>query len=339
MKKKKSKQNKETSTSKGEGPKQVIFNHYIKEMEEKTQEFKEKNKIEQNIKFYLLQSINNKDKVRDMIFNLVYFYDNNFVGNKNFMHIPNISNVLDNVLKYPIMISTKTDDKGNEEIIGTSTIKFERNQRINQNPYFPTKNEDVLSVTGILTKLNNVEEPEMKVKGIGKELFKSAIKSAYQINKKKNLRFIAEIDCRNNNSLKSICKAVKELQEENINVNLIISGYYEIKNEFQELTEAPTFVLEVEFDKKLKSNKVYTEFNYSNCDNINLFSELNNVIQSNTKESKQYINKVKNNTVIYHNIKPINALNVKLDIGDTADGNNRTPVLNLQLEPANNVVQ
>ena len=83
--------------------KQNIFKHYIKEMEEKTEKVKS-NQSSSETNIHLFQTIRNKDDVRDTIFNLTYFYDNNFTGNKDFMHIPNISNVLNNVLNYPIML-------------------------------------------------------------------------------------------------------------------------------------------------------------------------------------------------------------------------------------------
>ena len=329
-KKKNSKSHEENSHSKGERPKQVIFNHYIKEMEEKGKEVKFKNK---DVNFYLLQSIKNKDKVRDMIFNLVYFYDYNFVGNKDFIRIPNISKVLNNVLKYPIILSTKKDESGNEEIIGATTVKYENNYSLKQNPYFPTCNEEVLFITGVLSKLYQNEED--RIPGIGKELFKSSIKAAYFINKEKKIRLAAEIDCRNINSLKSISKAVDELNEEGININLFITGFYEIKNRDNSIVEAPTFLLEVDLngDKKIRDNLV--EFNYERCREEYLYKDLSNVIKENTHEIKTFINRLDNRTVFYYKIKPIKVAKTMLVIGESADGNNREPAINLQLETIN----
>ena len=325
MKKKKNSRHRENkNTSTGEVPKQVIFNHYIEEMEEKSKEYKTTNK---DVDFYLLQSIKNKDKVRDKIFNLVYFYDYNFVGNKDFMHIPNISNVLDNCLKYPIMLANKKCKNGNEEIIGAATIKAENNYSLKQNPYFPTCGEDVLTITGVLTRLYKNEAN--RIPGIGKDLFKSAIKSAYFINQEHKIRLITEVDCRNFKSLNAVTKAVKELKAEGINVNIFVAGYYEIKNKENDFIEAPTFILEVDLSGEKKLKDSYVELNYERCRKEFLFKDLSNTIKDNTQEVKKYLNRLENKSVIYTKIKPINALNIALTVGSSAEGNNREPSIDL----------
>ncbi len=313
--------------------KQKIFKTYIKEMEEKTEKFKKSNKP--SINFNLFQTIRNKDLVRDSIFNLAYFYDSNFTGNKDFMHVPNISNILDNILRYPIMLATQKDVYGNDEILGTTTVKLENNKLLSDNPIFPTQNEDVLFITGILTKANAVDKNGNKIKGLGKELFKSSIKGAYNINKERKIRLVCEVDCRNKNSLYSISKAVKELQEENINIQIFLAGYYEIYNSNKVLSEAPTFMLEIDLNNEKKLNNNNFNFDYTNCQSTDLYSNLSKVVYSNTKEYKRYENTLNSKKVIYHSIKPINALNIMLDVGQSADGNERVPVLNtIQLEPA-----
>ena len=55
------------------------------------------------IDFHLFQTIQSKEKMKDTLFELAYFYDVNFVGNKDFIHIPNISNIIDNTIHYPII--------------------------------------------------------------------------------------------------------------------------------------------------------------------------------------------------------------------------------------------
>lgn len=319
-----------------EAAKQKIFKTYIKEMEEKTEKFTKTN--EPSINFHLFQTIRNKDLVRDSIFNLAYFYDSNFTGNKDFMHVPNISNILDNILRYPIMLATQKDEYGNDEILGTTTVKIENNKLISDNPYFPTENEDVLSITGILTKSNAVDRNGNKIKGLGRELFKSAIKGAYNINKERKIRLVCEVDCRNKNSLYSVAKAVKELQEENMNIQMFLTGYYEIYDSNKNLSEAPTFILEIDLNKEKELNNNNFNFDYTNCQSTNLYSNLSKVICANTKECKKYVNVLNDKKIVYHNIKPLNALNITLDVGTTADGNERIPVLNtIQLEPANHI--
>ena len=78
---------------------------------------------------------------------------------------------------------------GKDEILGTTTVKFGNNKFLTDNPYFPTKGEDILSITGVLTKMNAVDKNGNKIRGLGRGLFKSAIKGAYNANKDKALRY------------------------------------------------------------------------------------------------------------------------------------------------------
>ena len=313
--------------------KQKIFKYYVKEMEDKTLKVNKENALDTN--FHLFQTIRGKEEARDTIFNLTYFYDNNFTGNKDFMHIPNISNVLDNVQRYPIMLVSKKDEYGKDEILGTTTVKFENNKSLSDNPYFPTKGEDILSITGVLTKMNALDKNGNKIKGLGRELFKSAIKGAYNANKDNTVRLICEVDCRNTNSLYSVCKAVKELQEEGNNIQIFLNGYYEIKNKEKNLIEAPTFILEIDLNGDKEVNNDNLILDYQNIDSTNLFTNLSKVICANTKENKKIVTYKNDAKIVFHSVAPINAQNITLNVGTTADGNNREPVLSLQLEPVN----
>ena len=305
----------------------AAFRYYNEEMEEVTEKFKQKNQSAENTKFYLFQSLDNKTRVIDNIFKLAYFYDTNFTGNKDFMHIPNIKQITINYTKYPIVLASQKDMFGNEEIVGVTTIKMERNKSLKDNPYFPTMNEDILSITGVLTKQNILDNYGKRISGVGKELFKSAIKGAYELNKDRKVRLICEVDCRNKNSLKSVTKATEELINEGINAQIFITGYYEIINQENNLTEAPTFLIEIDLNGEKDIDKnLYKKFSYSDCDSTDLFSGLTNVIKKNTDELQTIITKCGENKVFYHAIKPISTLNVELDVGTTSQGNERIPV-------------
>jgi hypothetical protein len=301
------------------------FKYYSKEMEETTNSFIKKNPNAFNTNFYLFQNMPNKSKLIDTIFELGYFYDKNFVGNKEFMHIPSIKKIADNVSHYPVILATEKNGFS-EEIIGATTIKLENNSSILDNPYFPTKNENVLTITGVLAKQNITDTFGNRLRGVGKELFKSSIKGAYKLNKEEKVRIICEIDCRNINSLNAICKAVLDLKQE-LDINLFLTGYYEIINKEGNLIEAPTFMFEVDLngDKELDNSQKL--FSYENCSYLDLYTDLINVIQENTDEIKEQSSKVDENIVCYHEIKPINALNITLDVADTANGNERVPTL------------
>lgn len=303
---------------------QTLFNCYMKEMEEKTKELILKiNSFDTYC--YLFQQISNPQKIIDMIFNLTYFYDQNFIGNKDFIHIPNINKITQNIRKYPTILITRKNQYDIEEILGATTIRTEENDYITDNPFFPTKNEIVLSITGVLSKKNILDQNGKKITGIGKELFKSSIKGAYNLNNIRKVRLICEIDCRNIISLNSITKAVKELKEENVNVQTFITGYYEIYDKSQNLTEAPTFVLEIDLNENKKLSNTLAEFSYIHCDRTNLFSNLADVLKRNTKQRNIYFNNYKKNIIKYQDIEPINISNIKLEIGTSIDGNDRVP--------------
>ena len=232
----------------------AAFNYYNQEMEEITEKFKQKNEHADNTNFSLFQSMDSKTKVLDNIFKLAYFYDTNFTGNRDFMHIPNIKQITQNFAKYPIVLATQKDMFGNDEIVGVTTIKMEKNKSLKDNPFFPSKNEDIFSITGVLTKQNITDNFGKRITGVGRALFKSAIKGAYELNKSKKIRLICEVDCRNRNSLRAVTKATEELIEEGINAQIFITGYYEIINRENNLTEAPTFLLEIDLDGEKEIN-------------------------------------------------------------------------------------
>lgn len=316
----------------------MVFNYYNKEMNSATNSFIQKNPNISDIQFHLLQTTKEEEKIKNMLLNIAYFYDRNYIGNKDFMQIPNMKNIIENTACYPMIIASENETAYNEDILGVTTIKIENNESITDNPYFPTKNENVLSITGILTRLN-LNDNCKRIRGIGKTLFKTAIKGAYNINKQNKVRLICKIDCRNKNSLKSITKAVKELQEENIDIQIFIDGYYEILNKQNHLIEAPTFILEIDLNKNQKISNNIVEFSYLNCNDTSVLSDLTNIIKENTQEIKRYINVENENIIIYHKIQPINALNTIIDVGNSANGNNRVPVLpSLQIEYAENTV-
>lgn len=295
---------------------ETVFKKYLKEMEEI--------KSYSNIRFSLVQTLP-KNKILDSVLNLTYFYDQNFLGNQDFMHIPDVSQVCQNLLKYPIILASHKNEFGLEEIVGATTIKIENNRKITDNPFFPTKDENILSITGILAKQNVYDILENKVKGIGRQLFKSAIRGAYEINKEQKVRLICEIDCRNVKSFHALRKAVQDLQNENMNISLNLVGYYEIINTNKNLEEAPTFLFEIDLNQKVKLNNEKTMFSYLNLNSTDLFLKLAYIIEKNTKQTHSYLNIVGKNLVVYHQIKLINAFDMEIEPGKTADGNDRIP--------------
>jgi hypothetical protein len=285
------------------------------------------NKNFEGIKFWLLQSIKDKDQINRMLFEIAEFYNNNFIGNKDFIHIPTFREMLDNFC-FPILIATRKDKYGKDEILGTTTIKFENNTELNDNPYFPNKNETVISINGILTKMDLKDANGERIKGIGKELFKIAIKGAYEINKFRPVRLMCKIDCRNDKSVNSIANAAEGLKEYNINPQVYINGYYELQDSKDYLLEAPTFTVEVSFNDNKFLNDSMTNFSYVNCKRNNLYSSIYYAIKCKTEDVAVYINKDDDKKVVYHQIKPISLSTLRLETGDSIVGNERIPFAN-----------
>ena len=310
---------KEKPRRRGNEFKNFLLEYCSNELEVQTKKFNNQNLSDEKVNFFLFQSIKNKEEISKMLFNITYFYDRNYVGNKDFIQIPSLKDLIYNISKYPVILVCKE----NSDLLGITTLKYENNDSIFSNPYFPTKNENILIITGILTKLNN--NNEKRIPNVGKSLFKSCIRCAYNINLKEKVRIISKIDCRNVNSFMAMVNAVSELKYEGLKIQIFISGYYEVLNKFNQMIEAPTFVIEVDLNGNRKIQHCMTEFLYEECNIKNLNVSLKKIIQENTKEIKNNIGYDKWKKVVYHKISPIDALNTKISIGNSADGNNRVP--------------
>ena len=178
----------------------------------------------------------------DIVQQITDFYNRNWTGNKDFMHIPDFNQVLYNCSNYPIIIAR---EKGKSDILAISTIKYAENKDEEIDPYFPEKDAKYFSITGILTK------KETKHRGMGKKIYEIALRGAYEFNKKyPGTRAMCVIDCRNKNSLRALAKAVENINETTFNgknkeLPAEIVGYYELVNNEMNPIEAPTLVLVV----------------------------------------------------------------------------------------------
>lgn len=190
----------------------------------------------------------------DSVYRIANFYNHNWLGNIDFMHIPDFYKTLNNCLNYPIIIARK---KETGELVGISTIKYDENTDEYIDPYFPEKDARYFSITGILTKKDNPH------KGIGKKIYEIAIRGAYDFEKEyPGTQIMCVIDCRNRQSLNALASAVERIKHkglvgENKELPAHILGYYELRNkEDDKLIEAPTLVMEVRLQEREKSEKV-----------------------------------------------------------------------------------
>lgn len=213
------------------------------------------------------------------IYNKIYeFYNHNWLGNVEFMHIPDIELIMKNSLMYPIVIAK---DANNDEIIGIATIKYDENNNGTKDPYYPVDDAKYLSITGILVRMNSPH------RGIGKKIYEIAIKGAYQYNKiYPNTKITCIIDCRNRHSYYAISKALRNIDRENYlgegyTLPANLEGFYELRDENGELEEAPTFILAVDLAKEKRENVSITEkmFDFHGREDEALYDSLKDEIR------------------------------------------------------------
>ena len=190
---------------------------------------------------------------RENIYMVADFYNKNWQGNRDFMHIPDFEQTLANTRAYPIIIARK---KGTDEILGISTIKYDENSEEFIDPYFPEGDAKYFSITGILTKRNNT------YKGIGKKIYEIALRGAYNYeNHYPGTRIMCVIDCRNRQSLRALSSAVKNIRDDgflgdDLYLPANVFGYYELRDKEEgKLLEAPTLVMEVGLSPKEKNGE------------------------------------------------------------------------------------
>ena len=267
-------------------------------------------------------------KNKDIVYKITEFYNQNWTGNKDFMHIPNFNQVLDNCLKCPVIIAR---EEGKDDILAMSTIKYDENTADNTNPYFPEANSKYFSMTGVLVKHNS------PYRGLGKRIYEIGIRSLYEYNRRhQNSKIMWEIDCRNIHSMSALAAAArnisdKELYGEGKELPLNMAGYYLLKDEHGNIIEAPTFIFVADLDEQEKTKHNSANFEYQNgrISQSDLFCSLVNEIE--TKCSSFGLNKSQNgmdgNSIVqYYPLQErINISALSVEPNNTADNNDRKP--------------
>ena len=266
---------------------------------------------------------------RKIVKTVADFYNSNWCGNADFMHIPNYAQIMDNIMHYPIIISR---EKGQEKILAISTIKYDENTLDQIDPYFPENDAKYFSITGILTKKGT------PYRGMGKKIYEIALRGACEYNKvHPGTRMMCVIDSRNSPSLRALSTAVETINsEESVGLGkelpAHVVGYYELKDSSQNLVEAPTLVLEVGLDAKDKSSvdKQGASLNFLSSDDSPLFLSLQQELQSKLKKFRQKSPVISEDpgvgTVLYHPlIEECSVIKTTIASNGTEEGNNRKP--------------
>lgn len=192
-------------------------------------------------KNYIIETVDPSNiNIEEFINFVVKFYDKNWLGCKDFMHMPSKEDVIENLKKHKIYIA-----KYNNEIVGISTLKHYDELT----DWYP-KNK-CSNLTGLLTKRTNKEKG---IKGVGVELYRKMMEDS--INNKRDI--VAEIDCRNEHSLKAFAKASK-----NLNLDSAIVGIYTYTDSNYNFNEVPTFMVKVVDKDELCNFKYISKIDYT----------------------------------------------------------------------------
>lgn len=168
-------------------------------------------------------------------------------GNVDYIHIPDVYQMQQNLQKYPVIVAYNEKTAGIEGIL---TIKYHENTSQKElDPYYPKIGAKAFSITGVIAK-NRGKETH---KGIGTCLYASAIlgirEHAVKF-PKENYHLNAVIDCTNIPSLYALKKAHKFIYDngfldKNSLIETIMDGVYAVRDDKYGLVEAPTFVFEM----------------------------------------------------------------------------------------------
>ncbi len=213
----------------------------------------EYSKVNPNVAFGVYQFMKESEEQSFCPYDLVEFYNENWTGNQDFMHIPNYDKMMKYIKSFPIIIAY---DKVNMEILGISTMQYDEVTENHVDPYFPEMNSKYFSITGILTNPTNKFRG---LNGIGNKIYEIELFAALAFKQNsayKDTRIMCVIDCRNKHSIYALKNAAQKLGEKfkldqkGMEFPTYITAYYIITNQHKKLTEAPTLVMEVDLEPK-----------------------------------------------------------------------------------------
>ncbi len=268
----------------------------------------------------------------DSVYNIADFYNHNWLGNVDFMHIPNFMQVIQNCKSYPIIIAKEKDTN---QLLGISTIKYDENTEGNVDPYFPERDAKYFSITGILVKKDNPH------RGMGKKIYEIALRGTHNYEKiYPGTSMMCVIDCRNRQSLRALASAVDLIRAngcvgEGKELPVNICGYYELRDkESNELLEAPTLVIDIGLNARdVKLTDGNDVLDYHEQDGEDLFNGLLGTLRSQFNKygiSEPVIKEdIECGMVYYYSLQDkercqING--IEIHANGTEKGNDRVPV-------------
>lgn len=251
-----------------------------------------------NIQFCVLQLLDTFGKQdgvlkTDLVRQSAQLYDE-YEGNEEYIHIPDINQMLHNLQQYPVLgaFNTKTG-----ELEGVVTLKYHENSSEEMtDPYYPKKDAKFFSITGVIVK----QRENTLHKGLGSNLYAASIlgiqKYANEYPEEK-IELNAVIDCTNLPSLYALANGNRKIYSnnyigENQELEAILDGIYTVRDEEHHLVEAPTYVIKIPLvPQKVKSDKNEDEVFYyttrKDTQNYEQYEELLDTILEKIKQDKK----------------------------------------------------
>lgn len=262
-----------------------------------TKDYQEQTK-NNDIKFAVLQlfspfTTQSSELKTDLVRQSAQLYDE-YEGNEEYIHIPNVNQMLHNLQTFPVLgaFSTKNGD-----LEGVVTLKYHENSSMeNIDPYYPKKNAKFFSITGVIVK----QSKDILHKGLGSNLYAASILGIQKYANEcfdENIELNAVIDCTNLPSLYALASGNRKINSngylgKNQGLNAILDGIYTVRDESNHLIEAPTYVIKVPLiPQNIQSNNIKNEvFEYKtqfDTPNYEQYQELLDIILEKVKRNEK----------------------------------------------------
>ncbi len=217
-----------------------------------------------SLQFGVLQLRDKKSQEIDIVRQAAMLYDE-YKGNEEYIHIPDINQMLHNLQNYPVL---GVWNKENGELEGIVTIKYHDSAE-KVDPYYPKEGVNFFSITGVIVK----QREGILHKGLGSNLYAASIlgiqKYAEQC-EDKNLEMNVVIDCTNLPSLYALNNANENIKARGLlgkgkELDSILDAIYTVRDEEGHLVEAPTYVIKIPLTPKKiqEQEKENTTFSFS----------------------------------------------------------------------------
>lgn len=203
-----------------------------------------------HIRFSVLQLLEEKYPEvtlrTDLVRQAAQLYDE-YQGNEEYIHIPDIHQMLYNLRCYPVLGAF---DMQSGELEGVVTIKYHENTSEKEtDPYYPKPDAKFFSITGVIVK----QRENMLNKGLGSNLYASSILGLQEYasqHPEENVELNVVIDCTNLPSLYALTNGNEKIAaggylRANQKLPAVLDGIYTVRDEERHLIEAPTYVIKI----------------------------------------------------------------------------------------------